>query len=129
MVILLGNGDGAFQPSATYPAGLSPRSIAVADLNKDGHPDLVAADVNSTNVLVLLGKGDGTFQPAVRYSTGMYYAHCKSVAVGDFNGDGNPDLAVSNLEIGDWSASTSVTVLMGNGDGTFGVTTNYYGVG
>jgi hypothetical protein len=127
IAILLGNGDGAFQPAVNYPAGFFPRSLAVADLNKDGHLDLVVADSYSTNVLVLLGKGDGAFQPAVHQGAGMYYP--QSVAVGDFNGDGNPDLAVSNLEIDDWSASTSLTVLMGNGDGTFGVTNNYYGVG
>jgi hypothetical protein len=126
IAILLGNGDGTFRPAVTYPAGLSPHSIAVADLNKDGHPDLVVVDAYSANVLVLLGRGDGTFQPAVQYRTGHYP---QSVAVGDFNGDGNPDLAVANLELGDRSVFTSITVLMGNGDGTFRVTTKYRGTG
>jgi len=49
--------------------------------------------------------------------------------VGDFNGDGNPDLAVANFDVGDWGGSTSITVLLGKGDGTFGVTTNYKGMG
>jgi hypothetical protein len=71
-------------------------------------------------VAVLLGNGDGTFQPAVTYGTGAYFA--TSVAVGDVNGDRIPDLLVTNsclnMEhecIGDGALS----VLLGNGDGTF----------
>jgi hypothetical protein len=70
-------------------------------------------------VSVLLGKGDGTFQTAVNYGagTGAY-----SVAVGDFNHDGKPDLAVANY------GSNNVSVLLGKGDGTFQAAVNY-GVG
>ena len=59
---------------------------------------------------VLLGNGDGTFQAGGELRRGLMPA---SVAVGDFNGDGKPDLAVTN------SGSASVSVLLGNGDGTF----------
>jgi hypothetical protein len=66
-----------------------------------------------------LGRGDGTFQAAVSYAAG---SAPYSVAVGDFNGDGIPDLAVANV------GSDNVSVLLGHGDGTFGPAVNY-GVG
>jgi hypothetical protein len=65
------------------------------------------------SVSILLGNGDGTFQTALNYPAGTV---CFSVAVGDFNGDGKPDLAVAN---------SSVSVLLGNGDGTFQAAVNY----
>jgi hypothetical protein len=114
MPILLGNGDGTFKPAVSYAAGTNPASVAVGDFNCDGTPDLVVADAgssftNSSSVSVLLGHGDGTFAPAVNYAAGI---HPVSVAVGDFNGDGLPDLAVLDGDSG-------VRVLLGNGDGSF----------
>ena len=99
--VLLGNGDGTFQTAVTYGSGgYGALSVAVADVNGDGKPDVVVANVCSnayceTNgtVGVLLGNGDGTFQTAVTYGSGGY-AH--SVAVADVNGDGKPDLLVAN---------------------------------
>jgi len=109
--VLLGNGNGTFQNQVTYATGNNPLSVAVGDFNGDGKLDLVVANYDaftSTNtVSVLLGNGDGTFQNQVTYAT---TAESISVAVGDFNGDGKPDLAV---------ASGAVNVLLGNGDGTF----------
>ena len=95
--VLLGKGDGAFQPTVNYYAGLAPVSVAVADFNADGKPDLAVANYGSTNVSVLLGQGDGTFHNAVGFSTGQnpQYSPPQSLAVGDFNGDGRPDLAVA----------------------------------
>jgi len=115
--VLLGNGDGTFQPGTTYSTGtLGGTSIAVVDLNGDGKPDLVVATTLNCNcgargaVSVLMGNGDGTFQPAVIYGTGgpnSYY-----VVVADLNGDGKPDLVVTDNQ-------THVDILLGNGDGTF----------
>lgn len=69
--------------------------VAVADFNGDKKPDIVIANGDST-VSILLGNGDGTFQPQFTVtavpSSSTYVA--ESVAVGDFNGDGYPDLAV-----------------------------------
>jgi hypothetical protein len=113
--VLLGNGDGTFQDARTFPAGIYPRSVAVADVNGDGRLDLAVANQSSNNVSVLLGNGDGTFQDAQSLPTGGYPT---SVAVADVNGDGRLDLAVAN-------GSATVSVLLGNGDGTFQDAVNY----
>jgi hypothetical protein len=122
VAVLLGNGNGTFQPAVTYSSGGSaPISVAVADINNDGKPDLLVAIDNNgvySSVGVLLGNGDGTFQKAVTYSSGGYSAY--SVAAADVNGDGKPDVVVTNLYVavsgnGDRG---SVGVLLGNGDGT-----------
>ena len=108
--VLLGNGDGTFQPADFYePEDISSYSVTVGDFDGDGNLDLVTVD-GFNWVWVLLGNGDGTFQAAVKYVVG---ARCTSVAVGDFNGDGKPDLAVADY------VSTNLWVLLGNGDGTF----------
>jgi hypothetical protein len=114
--ILLGNGDGTFQPAVTYAAADSLNSIAVGDFNGDGKPDVVVTSYVNLGVSVFLGNGDGTFQPPVTYPdiNGPF-----SVAVGDFNGDGEPDLAVSNY------FGNVVSVMLGNGDGTFQSAVNF----
>jgi len=110
--ILLGNANGTFQAPSNYAAGSQPVSVAVGDFNADGRPDLAVANFSSNNVSILLGNGGGggTFQAAVNYAAGTnpYY-----VAVGDFNADGRPDLAVANIN------SDNISILLGNGDGTF----------
>lgn len=111
--------------AAFIAADSFPASIAVADVNGDGKPDLVVASMGDGNVGlvgVLLGNGDGTFQSEVTYASGGYDA--VSVAVTDVNGDGKLDLLVANQE------SASVGVLLGNGDGTFQAVKTYIsGVG
>jgi hypothetical protein len=90
-------------------------STAVADLNGDGKPDIVVAN-HSGSIGVLLGKGGGSFQPVVAYDSGGFYSH--SIVVVDLNKDGKLDLVVTD----DFCASLNescVSVLLGNGDGTF----------
>src|SRR5882724_1891225 len=121
-----------FLTGLTYgTGGVTAFSVAVADVSGDGKPDLVVANEcmsssNCTNgsVSVLLGNGDGTFQTGVTYNTGGF--HADSVAVGDVNGDGKPDLVVTN-ECASNSCGTngSVSVLLGNGDGTFQSAVSY----
>src|SRR5207248_183153 len=89
--ILLGNGDGTFQPPVDYTAGTWPLFVAVGDFNGDGQKDLAVANGLSNNVSILLGNGNGTFQPAVNYPVGNPY----SVAVGYFNADSHLDIATT----------------------------------
>ena len=126
--VLLGNGDGTFQPAVTYLAGgYFTQSVAVADVNGDGKPDLLvindctsaincAYTVGNGSVAVLLGNGDGTFQPAVAYDTGGQFPN--GVLVADLNKDGKLDLVVSNFS-GGINGFGELGVLLGNGDGTF----------
>ena len=120
--IYLGNGNGTFQLGNTYAVGVSPTSIAVADLRKNGKLDLAVACMGSGAIFVLLGNGNGTFQQAVPY-TGPGFAYW--VAVADLNGDGKLDLAGANFSLGTSPPTTEVSVFLGNGDGTFGTPTNY----
>jgi hypothetical protein len=130
VLVFLGSGDGTFQPGVQLATGANPSSVAVSDFNGDGKLDLAVAnqgflDTSSTNVSVLLGNGDGTFQSAVNYSAGFSPS---AVAVGDFNSDGRSDLAVANAGIQTnyvYYIRGSVSVLLGNGDGTFRPGVNY----
>jgi uncharacterized protein (DUF2141 family) len=112
--VLLGNGDGTFQSAVTYEAGVACFLVAVADFNGDGKPDLAVLGQNEE---VLLGNGDGTFQAAIPFPPGNYI---EPLAVGDFNGDGKLDLVVADV-----NAPGSIDVLLGNGDGTFQTPINY----
>jgi hypothetical protein len=93
--ILVGNGDGTFQPQSTFIAGNGPASLALGDFDGTGRMDLVVttqdAAMNGNGVAVFLGNGDGTFKFYQGLATGSSPAY---VTVGDFNGDGVPDIAV-----------------------------------
>ena len=114
MTVLLSNGIGGFTeaPGSPFPVGVNPRAVAVADLNGDSKPDLAVANAMNDNVTVLLGNGKGGFREAhgSPFRVGRYP---RSVAVGDFNEDGRPDLAIVN------GKSDNVTVLLGNEAGGF----------
>lgn len=122
--VLLGNGDGTFLPVVVYRSGAAAaRSVAIADVNGDGKPDLVVANCgdraecpNHGVLGVLLGNGDGTFQEAVTYDSGG--SGSVAAVLGDVNRDGKVDIVVANF-------SDPVTVLLGKGDGTFTIPTGY----
>ena len=108
--LLRGNGDGTFQTNPAQLPGIQSGTdyMAVADVNRDGRADVIAATVNEFAVTVMYSRGDGTFN-RVRLA-----AHSPScVAVGDFNNDGVNDLAAGGFSF------NYMTVLIGNPDGTF----------
>jgi hypothetical protein len=118
--ILLGNGDGTFQTHTDWPAGTNPVSLALGDFNADGAPDLAVVNNKgagtASSVSILFGKGNGTFYSPVPFTTGTASS---SIVAGDFNADGNLDLAVAN------SQSNTVSVLLGIRGGTFQTRVDY----
>jgi hypothetical protein len=118
--VLLNRGDGSFQAERDYGTGDSTVSVAIGDLNGDNKPDLATANDNTNSVSVLLNSGDGSFQAAHNYGTGAGFGAAPvSVAIGDLNGDGKPDLATANEGAG------TVSVLLNSGDGSFQAHRNY----
>ncbi len=117
--IFLGNGDGTLQPHAEPTNGLG--GLIAADFNGDGKPDLAMTGF-SPGVAVALGNGDGTFTAAAGFFTaalGGGSGVTLGVTTADFNGDGKLDLAVANTG-GCCPFGNTASVLLGNGDGTFG---------
>jgi FG-GAP-like repeat/Abnormal spindle-like microcephaly-assoc'd, ASPM-SPD-2-Hydin len=129
VAVMLGNGDGTFQPPVDYPlANFRISALTTGDFNGDGNLDVVAVSycqscsgLAAKQVSVLLGNGDGTLRAPVQYLTG---SGANSVVSGDFNGDGKRDLAVTFG--GDPPSSPGgVSILLGNGDGTFQAPIDY----
>lgn len=117
--ILLGNGDGTFQPSVAYPSGGNAFSVEAGDINGDGKLDIVVVN-GSNRAGVLLGNGDGTFKPVSAVTTST--SGNSAVFLGEFNNDSKLDLAVVTSSCDATPTCTrSVNVLLGNGDGTFGL--------
>ncbi len=127
--ILLGGSGGTFGPPTNFSAGESPAAVAVGDFNADGDPDLAVANRGlppggfpgppdppvPDDVSILLGGSGGTFGGATNFGVGDSPS---SVAVGDFNADGDPDLAVANAN------DDNVSILLGASGGDFGLATN-----
>ena len=108
--ILLGNGDGTFQPEVNYPAGPSATTSVAGDFNGDGRLDLAVSGISdgspTNGIGILLGNGDGSFQ-APSILSGPYFF----LTTADLNQDGILDLAAID--------NSSLSILIGNGDGTF----------
>jgi uncharacterized repeat protein (TIGR01451 family) len=110
--VLIGNGDGTFQPVilSNVATGVPP-VLAIADFNGDGEPDVATTD-GSGNISILAGNGDGTFRPSTaRFAAGVpaAIAFAGGMALGDFNGDGRVDVAISVNP----TAGAGVSILLG----------------
>lgn len=143
--VLLGRGDGTFQPHTEYLVENEPAAVDVGDLNRDGHADIVVVNRSSNSLSLLFGRGDGTFDPSFEFDAGQ----CpRDVVIADLNADRKLDLAVANCA-GEYVTTVenstrdlvhvprrpgdelrllppkAIVVLLGNGDGTFAPPTTY----
>jgi len=111
--LFVSNGDGTFLYQGNVAGPLVPVFVRTADLNLDGHPDLITDDLGSTvDVYVLFGRGDGTFSAPVGYDTGP---SSNTFFVTDLSGDGAPDIVVASPE------TDEVIVLLNDGLGAFSI--------
>jgi uncharacterized protein (TIGR03437 family) len=113
ITVLLGKGDGTFQPAVHYAAHGDPAAAVAYDFNGDHNLDLAVANAGSGDISILLGRGDGTFAAPVNYPA---TASLAAIALGDFNGDGRMDLVAGG--------GKNLSMLLGNGDGTFRAASN-----
>jgi uncharacterized repeat protein (TIGR01451 family) len=111
--VQLGNGDGTFQAASTIliATGFGPAEAHLVSLRGNGTLDLIVGSFNLNEIAVLLGNGNGTFQTPVFYTSGTSSNWTSSLTTGDFNHDGNLDVAVAN------AGDNTVSILLGNGSG------------
>jgi len=122
VAVLLNRGDGSFAGKVDYRTGDGPSALTIGDLNADGKLDLATANFGiepmgvGNTVSVLLNKGDGSFRPKRDFETAEYPT---SVAIGDANGDGKPDVVTADAE------TEAISVLLNRGDGSFSTRLEY----
>ena len=116
--VLLGNGDGSFQPPLAYMTSFFPTGLAVGDFNNDGRMDVLTADEIQQDQFLSLGNGDGTLQSPMTIPTVQQLHGSGEIQVADFNHDGKLDFALAAIA-SDFS-TIRVLIQLGNGDGTFG---------
>ena len=130
MTIALGDGTGNFTPGNPFPTAIpilnysfSGIYMSVADMNNDGIPDIITANPDTQTVTVYLGIGDGTFSSApITYTNASLAIYYFKFTTGDFNNDGNIDVALVNDTTnctGCTNIPYAVNILWGNGAGGF----------
>ena len=107
-------------PFLSFDTGQNNGAIAIGDLDGDGNLDMAITNYAYDGVSVLLGRGDGTFGPRTQVGAGRYPYDSYTVAMGDLNGDGRPDLVTATGTLFNTDTISVATVYLGNGDGTFG---------
>lgn len=117
--IALGNGDGTFAAPSTIAGSIIQTGLVVADFNEDTHLDLaVSVPLSVGQAFVYLGDGTGAFGPGTSYPVGTEpISNPQDVATGDFDGDGNLDLAFANAGA---TTGRGASIIFGNGAGAFG---------
>ncbi|CAF2552884.1 unnamed protein product [Rotaria sp. Silwood2] len=118
--IFLGRGNGDFESQMTYSTNMNsnPTSVAVGDFNNDNHLDIVVANNGTGNLGIFFGFGNGTFAKQTIYSLGSN-SYPQYVAVGDFNGDQELDIAIVT------SNNDQIQIILGSGNGTFFILATY----
>lgn len=114
LLVLLGNGDGTFQPPISTPSGASLQAVVAGDLTGNGKADVLGLFNN--NLVVYISNGNGTFAAGVSYFAGNTSFAYEAITLGDFNGDKKVDVAVS---LSGGNVAGQEAVFLGNGDGTF----------
>ena len=113
--VSFGNGDGSFNPPSIYSNGIPSLTAELADVDGDGNTDVIVGTEDGGSgfalVEVYLGNSDGSFQAGVSHSA--IPGRVDSIALADFNNDGNLDVVAAG------EATPDFGVLLGNGDGSF----------
>ncbi|CAF0739986.1 unnamed protein product [Adineta steineri] len=119
LLIFLGFGNGSFQNNATYTTGNTPYSVRAADFTGDSKLDLAVANFGSNSISIFIGIGTGEFIAANPATYATTSSSPIDIAIQDLNGDSKMDLAVCN------QVGNTITVFLGNGNGTFGQEQDY----
>lgn len=119
---LLNNGDGTFASATSVPYSGRTYEAVIADLNGDGKPDFADVQNDTGQVQVFLAAAGGGFQEPLLLNNGGEPEGC-SIAAGDLNGDGKPDLVTANCDY----INNNITVYINQGDGTFSTGTSLWG--